>query len=122
MVAANVGKELHELGIRMVADFFELEGWDTYYLGANAPASTIVQAIEDINADLVGLSIAIPHHITTLRETILSIREKLNGNVKILIGGYALNEIGAKWKDFYADGFAPNAQDAIKLANSLISN
>ena len=122
MVAANVGKELHEIGIRMVADFFEMEGWDTYYLGANAPASTILQAIEENNADLVGLSIAIPHHITTLRETISSIREKLNGNIKILIGGYALNEIGNKWKDFYADGFAPNAQEAIQLANTLTVN
>ncbi|MDZ7776615.1 MAG: hypothetical protein U5L09_13885 [Bacteroidales bacterium] len=38
MVAATVGGELHEMGIRMVADFFEMEGWDTWYLGANAPA------------------------------------------------------------------------------------
>lgn len=122
MVAANVGKELHEIGIRMVADFFEMEGWDTYYLGANTPASYIIQAIQDKNADVVGLSIAIPHHITTLRETILAIREKLNGSVKILIGGYAINEIGTSWKDFHADGFAPNAMEAIKLANALTSN
>ncbi|MGC8603152.1 MAG: cobalamin B12-binding domain-containing protein, partial [Desulfomonilaceae bacterium] len=35
LVAACVGGELHEIGVRMVADFFEMEGWDTYYMGAN---------------------------------------------------------------------------------------
>ena len=42
MVATCIGGELHEIGIRMVADFFEMEGWDTYYLGANTPADAVV--------------------------------------------------------------------------------
>jgi methanogenic corrinoid protein MtbC1 len=46
-VAACVSGELHELGIRMVSDFLEMEGWDTYYLGANSPASGILSAIEE---------------------------------------------------------------------------
>jgi len=35
VLVACVGKELHEIGARMVADFFELEGWDSYFIGAN---------------------------------------------------------------------------------------
>jgi len=37
MVATCVGGELHEIGARMVADFFEIDGWETYFLGANTP-------------------------------------------------------------------------------------
>jgi methanogenic corrinoid protein MtbC1 len=37
LVAACVGGDLHEIGVRMVADFFEMDGWDTYYVGANMP-------------------------------------------------------------------------------------
>ena len=37
IVAACVGGDLHEIGIRMVADFFEMDGWDTFYLGADVP-------------------------------------------------------------------------------------
>jgi hypothetical protein len=37
LVAASVGGELHEIGLRIVADFFEMEGYDTLYLGANTP-------------------------------------------------------------------------------------
>ena len=55
-VAANVGGELHEIGIRMVADFFEMDGWDTYYLGANAPASSIIAAIKENNATMVAVN------------------------------------------------------------------
>jgi methanogenic corrinoid protein MtbC1 len=27
--------------MRMVADFMEMEGWDTYYLGANTPTESV---------------------------------------------------------------------------------
>ena len=119
MIAANVGKELHEIGIRMVSDFFEMEGWDTYYLGANTPANTIIKAIEENNADILGLSIAIPHHISSLRQAIIEIREKYDDKIKIMIGGYALKELGTNYKDFFADGYASDANKAIELANTL---
>ena len=40
MVAACVQGDSHELGLRMVSDFFELEGWDTLFLGASTPAGS----------------------------------------------------------------------------------
>ncbi len=43
MVATCASGELHEIGARMVSDFFELEGWDTIYLGASAPAGEVVE-------------------------------------------------------------------------------
>jgi methylmalonyl-CoA mutase cobalamin-binding domain/chain len=119
LVAANVGNELHEIGIRMVADFFEMEGWDTYYLGANTPTQTIIHAIEENKADVVGLSIAIPYHLSILMDSIKQIKKEFNGGVKILVGGYALNDLGDRWKELGADGYAKNAQEAISLANSL---
>ena len=120
-VGAAIGGELHEIGIRMVADFFEMRGWDTYYLGANAPASTILKAVEENNADIIGLSIAMPYHRGLLTDTISEIRESSVGkDVKILIGGAALNSKADNYK-FGADGFAPNAYKAIELANQLIS-
>lgn len=121
MVAANIGGELHEIGIRMVADFFEMNGWDTYYLGANTPVDSILYAIEENKADLVGLSIAIPYQIGLLKNTISRIREKMNGNVKILIGGYALQGIGQNWQEFNADGYAEDAQKAVRFANTLMA-
>ena len=33
MLMACVGREIHQLGARMVADFAEMEGWDVIFLG-----------------------------------------------------------------------------------------
>ena len=40
-----IGDELHELGIRMVADLLELNGWDTIHLGSNTPAAEILNML-----------------------------------------------------------------------------
>ena len=59
LAAACVGGELHEIGARMLADFFEMDGWDTYYLGANTPSDAVVRTILDRETHLLCLS---SHH------------------------------------------------------------
>jgi len=121
LVAACVGGELHEIGIRMVADFFEMEGWDTYYMGANTPASSIIEAIEKHEADVVGISASMPFHRSALKELVSNIREfDPNRKVNILVGGYALRTSPGLWNRLGADGFAEDAQQAIALANQII--
>jgi MerR family transcriptional regulator, light-induced transcriptional regulator len=122
LVAACVGGELHEIGIRMVTDFFEMEGWDTYYIGANTPDVSILRAIEQYRADVIALSVAMPFHRPLLRETIQKIRASQSGsNLKILIGGYAINPYRNQADNFGADGYAPNAEEAVRTANQLLS-
>jgi methanogenic corrinoid protein MtbC1 len=120
-VGACVSGELHEIGIRMVADFFEMDGWDTYYMGANTLASSIVEAIERHKADVVGISASMLFHISELKDLISNIREFDPGKrVKILVGGYALRSSPGLWKRLGADGFADDAQQAIALANQTV--
>lgn len=118
-VAACVGNELHEIGVRMVADFFEMDGWDTYYLGANTPVDGIIKTANERQADLVGLSIALPIHRSLLRSVIEQLKPKLPPKTKIIIGGYALNQTKVDVNWFGAHAYAPNAQEAIEIGNSL---
>lgn len=121
-VGACVGGELHEIGVRMVADFFEMEGWDTYYLGANTPEVSVVEAITKYNADVVGLSVAMTYHRSAARNLISAIRKDCRDHkVRILVGGYALNQAPELWKEMGADGFARDAQHAIVVANGMVS-
>lgn len=122
-IAASVGGELHEIGIRMVSDFFEMDGWDTYYLGSNTPTYTLLQAIKEHQADILGLSITMPYHRSMLNEVVNNIKSDETGkNLIILIGGNGLKGKGHLWKSIGADGYAPDAREAIKLANQLIRN
>jgi methylmalonyl-CoA mutase cobalamin-binding domain/chain len=121
LVAACVGGELHEIGVRMVADFFEMEGWDTYYLGANAPAETILEAVEDRRADILGLSATMTFHVHLVAELIDQVRRSgAVARVKILVGGYPFNTAPDLWRRVRADGCARNAQEAVAVASRLV--
>lgn len=123
LVAACIGGELHEIGIRMVADFFEMEGWDTYYLGANTPTGSIVETIEARQADILAISATMTFHVGAVAKLIEQVRlTKAGQQVKILVGGYPFNVSSALWKRSGADAWAPNAQEAIEVANRLVTN
>lgn len=121
LVASCVGGELHEIGIRMVADFFEMEGWDTYYMGANTPTTSIIEAMETHKPDVVGISASMPFHRTALQQIISTVRESdASKGVKILVGGYVLRTSPGLWQRMGADGFAEDAQQAVSLANQMV--
>ncbi len=119
-LAANIGGELHEIGIRMVADFFEMEGWDTFYFGSNTPIDSIIESANEYKVNLIGLSITLPTHISLLKDAVEKIRKGTSPSTKIIIGGFALNREGIPINQFKADGYAPNATLAVTLGNQLI--
>ena len=119
MVMACVGGELHEIGARMVADFFEMEGWDTYFLGANTPHQSIIQTVVEHNADLLAISVTMTFHISKVREIIQGLRQSGNLRTKVLVGGFPFNLSHDLWKRVGADGFAPDAQSALTEAERI---
>ncbi|MDQ5852296.1 MAG: cobalamin-dependent protein [Chloroflexota bacterium] len=119
LVAACVAEDLHELGVRMVADLFELEGWKTIYLGANTPTSSIVKTVVDQKADVLALSATMTYHVQPVAEVIAVVRSSEARHVRILVGGYPFNRAPDLWKKIGADGYAPDASSAIAVANEL---
>jgi methylmalonyl-CoA mutase cobalamin-binding domain/chain len=119
IVAACVGNELHELGIRMVSDFLELSGFDTYYLGANTPASSIIKYIIEKKANILAISATMMVHLDGIKNIVELIRKSPAKDVKILVGGYSFNLIPNLWKKIGADGYAKDADSAIEIAKEL---
>jgi methylmalonyl-CoA mutase cobalamin-binding domain/chain len=122
LVATCVAGELHEIGVRMVADFFEMAGWDTYYLGASTPPSDIVRALVDRNADLLAISSTMTWHVRAVRELIDATRESDAHGIRILVGGHPFNTSSELWRKFGADGYAADAKSAVALADQLLRN
>lgn len=85
-----IDKEFHELGARMVAGFFEVNGWETLYLGSNTPQSCLIDLIKDRNPDIVGISNNFYINVGRLQKLIEQIHEVVP-NLKILVGGQALS-------------------------------
>ncbi|GAB6053806.1 B12-binding domain-containing protein [Magnetospira thiophila] len=113
-VASCVGDELHEIGMRMVADFVEMEGWDTIYLGANLPTNNIISAVVDNKADVLGLSATIPFHVGYVRDIVAAVRSTPGADsTRVIVGGYAFGEGGSDWRKTGADAYAVDAVGAV---------
>lgn len=122
LVACSVADELHEIGIRMVSDFFEIEGWDTHYLGANMPDDHLVKSLKEYNPDILAISVTLPLHIEKAAELIKKVRDdKQVDKVKIMVGGYPFGIVPDLWKKVGADASAGSAKEAIEIANKLLS-
>jgi methanogenic corrinoid protein MtbC1 len=120
LVAGCVSDELHDVGIRMVADFFEMDGWYTYYIGGNTPAQSLLEAVRDQHADVVALSSTMAFHLPAVHYLVRSLRaDPKTRKVKIIVGGYPFNIVPNLWKQVGADAFAGNADDAVAAANRL---
>ena len=122
LVATSVGGELHEMGMRMVADFLEMDGWDTYYLGANTPTTSVLSAIQERGAELAAISVTLSSHLGNVKTLIERIKSECGETIKVIVGGYPFNIDPQLWKTMGADGFAHNAQDTLSLATQLVTN
>jgi len=121
LVAACVGDELHEVGVRMVADFFEMEGWDTYYMGANVPAASLVQKVHEFCPHVLALSATMSFHQRAVEQAIQNVRAAQGGRrVRIMVGGGCFKYLPELWRKVGADAFAPDAAQAVVLAHELI--
>ncbi|MFP4391934.1 MAG: B12-binding domain-containing protein [Desulfohalobiaceae bacterium] len=122
MVACCVGNELHEVGMRMVSDFFEMQGWETYFLGANCPSQDVLQALEQKNAHILAISVTMQSHLPRAQELIKLVSNQTSlQRLKILIGGYPFVQNPDLARDLGAHGCGRDAAQALQLAQKLVN-
>jgi methanogenic corrinoid protein MtbC1 len=82
--------ELHELGARMIADFFTLCGFNVTFVGANTPQSDIISAIKYVSPAYIAISITNYYNLVATRRLIIQIRSvKAGASFRIILGGQA---------------------------------
>ncbi len=120
-VGACVAGDLHEIGMRMVSDFFELEGWDTAFLGSNVPTADLIKTLIDFHPDVLGISTTITPHIAAVAKTIAAVRATpACARITILVGGPPFCAIPDLWKQVGADGTSADARGVVAVACRLI--
>jgi methanogenic corrinoid protein MtbC1 len=93
VVVSCVENEYHQIGIKMVADVFEMNGWNAHFLGANTPTRELIRFIDGMKPDLLALSVSIYFHIPDLEKMIQNIRYSF-ADIQILVGGQAFRHGG----------------------------
>ena len=121
LFAAAVAGNQHDIGLHVIADFFEMDGWRAIQLGANVPVRDLVLAVTSYDVNLLALSACQTTQLETLRETIDAVRDSSVGaKVQIIVGGLAFTGATDLATELGADGYANGPIDAVDLGNRLI--
>ncbi len=112
--------DLHDIGLRMVADHFEAEGWDVVFLGADTPSEDVARAVSDFAIDLVAIAAKLVLHVRATAELIHAVREATpDRRPPILVGGPPFQLVPDLWQIVGADGVAAGATDAVAVGERL---
>lgn len=84
-------EEYHELGARMVADFFTIAGYAVTFIGANTPRGVILSAARHIRPMYLAMSVTNYYNLFDARQVIDAVRKELGAGVKVIVGGNAFS-------------------------------
>ncbi len=88
IIIASVEGEMHQVGGKMVADIFEMHGWDSFYVGANTPVLELMRLMDEISPHMLGLSLNVYYNLGSLKEMLRKIHQRWP-DLQILVGGQA---------------------------------
>ncbi|MEA2327469.1 MAG: hypothetical protein QOE68_2428 [Thermoanaerobaculia bacterium] len=121
-IGVCVEGELHEVGIRMVCDLFELRGWQSFYLGSSMPPAELLRFIEQKRPDVIGISAIYDGNVESARQIIAQLRSIRASGVTILAGGRPFLLQPELWREIGADGTAADAAASVEVAESLLAS
>jgi methanogenic corrinoid protein MtbC1 len=122
VILSCIENEQHQIGIKMISDVFEMQGWSTYFLGANTPARELVDYTKLIKPDLVAISMSLYFHMPNLVSTLRRMREELS-QTPILVGGQAFRHVGVETlEEFSPIHFHPNLKSTEAFIKNLAKN
>lgn len=118
-VVATVKGDVHDLGKNITKALLENNGYEVIDLGKDVAADTIVEAVRQSDAPLVGLSALMT---TTMTQIDVTIEAMKNAHLaaKVIVGGAVLTEEYAKQAG--ADAYANDATDTVRLANTFMGD
>jgi len=120
-VSLSINGEFHNIGVHMVTDLLDVQGWNTYYLGSDIPTQNVIRAVKDRKATMLVISATMSFNLDSVTNLIKAVRSSKGcGDVKIMVGGRAFNISKHLWKVVGADGYASTAQEAVEIAEELI--
>ncbi len=82
--------EDHELGARMAADFYRLEGFDTTFVGARTPLTTVLKALEIVEPQYLVISVTNFFNFVSVKSTVQTLKEESDYDLTIILGGRAI--------------------------------
>lgn len=120
IVIGTVKGDLHDIGKNLVSMMMEGAGFEIVDLGTDVSPEAFVEAVRTNDANIVAMSALLTTTMTNMKNVIQALKTAgIREKVKIMIGGAPVTEAFAKTIE--ADGYAADASQAAKLAQSYVA-
>lgn len=117
VVIATVKGDIHDIGKNIVKLLLENYGYNVVDLGKDVPPETVLAAVEEHHAPLVGLSALMTTTVPAMEETIKLLREKAPW-CRVVVGGAVLTQEYAD--KIGADKYAKDAMETVRYAEEIL--
>jgi 5-methyltetrahydrofolate--homocysteine methyltransferase len=119
VLIGTVEGDIHDIGKNIVTFMLDVNGFEVLDLGVDVPAQKFVEAIQDFEPQVVGLSGFLTLAFDAMKETVEAIKTAgLRDKVKIMVGGGQISEEVSKYTG--ADAFGQDAVTGVSLAKKWV--
>ena len=119
VVIATIQSDIHDIGKNLVASMLTVGGFTVYDLGVDVPITTLVSKAREVRADIIAVSALLTTSLPFMGDLVGILNENsFRDQFLVMVGGASVTPQFAE--KIGADGTAPNALDAVRLAHQLI--
>lgn len=120
MVIGTVKGDIHDIGKNLVSMMMEGAGFDVIDIGINNPVESYLEALEEHQPDILGMSALLTTTMPYMKVVIDTLEEKgLRDKYIVMVGGAPLNEEFGE--AIGADAYCRDAAVAVEMAKDLIA-
>ncbi len=119
VVIGTAAGDMHEIGKDIVRTVLNADGFEVVDLGPDVNSLEFVSKASEMGADIIAISSLMTTTMPGAKEVLEVLNDKgIRDQFKVIVGGAPTNNTWAEDSGF--DGWAENASDAVRLANSLV--
>ncbi|MFQ5821634.1 MAG: corrinoid protein [Candidatus Heimdallarchaeota archaeon] len=119
IVIGTVAGDIHDIGKNIVIAMLAAAGFEVHDLGVDVPVDQFIEAIRNLEPDIVGISVLLRIAMPEQQKLIKALnQEELRDQVKVLVGGAPVTPEWAK--EIGADAYGDNAVSAVAEAKRLM--
>jgi 5-methyltetrahydrofolate--homocysteine methyltransferase len=120
IIICTVKGDIHDIGKNLVIMMLEGAGFNVIDLGIDVAVDKLIQQVEKIRPDVVGLSALLTATMAEMKNVIEALEAKgLRDSLRIMVGGAPVTAAFAE--KIGADGYGKDAAEAVEIAKRLTS-
>jgi 5-methyltetrahydrofolate--homocysteine methyltransferase len=121
IIMCTVKGDIHDIGKNLVIMILQGAGFDVTDLGVDITAEKLIQKVEEIRPDILGMSALLTTTMLEMKKVIDALESNgLRKSIKVMVGGAPLNSEFAQ--EVGADGYGRDATEAVELSRKFVQD